>query len=132
MAQVQLAIYKTPNQAAILGTTITKNVTITDEEARKIRDYYNSLDEGSGTMFNTFVGVMVGIATRNVKLAFSLTASAAANIISSKVFKSYYSKLADKFDMLLDGTPNKCKMIYKYKRHSSNDGAYWLTDIKVE
>ena len=131
MAQVKLAIYKTPIQAEKLGKKITKTVTITDTEARKIRNYYNSVDEGAGEMFNTFVGVMVGIATRNVKLAFALSSGAAAGLITNQIFKTYYSQLADKFDMLLDGNPNKCKVTYTYKRHSSNDGAYWLTDLKV-
>lgn len=131
MAEIKLAIYKTPSQAEKLGKVITKETTIAEDEARKIRDYYKSIDEGRGLTFSTFVGVMVGIGTENAQLAFGLGAGAAANVLTSTVFKSYYSQLADKFDMITNDNPKRCKITYSYRRQSSNDGAYWLTDIKV-
>lgn len=131
MAEVKIAIYKTPAQAEKLGKTITKTISISESEARTIRDYYRAKGKKEETVFGIFVSVMVGIGTRNLKAALNVTAGAAAGAFTSTVFKSYYSQLADKFDMITSDTPVKCKMIYKYKRLRSNDGYYWLKDIKV-
>ena len=40
MAEVKIGIAKTPKQAEKLGRTITESVTLTETEARKLRDYY--------------------------------------------------------------------------------------------
>lgn len=131
MAEVRIAIAKTPSQAEKLGRTITKTISISESEARVIRDYYVKEGKKEEAVFGAFVSIMVGVGTRNLKAALNIAAGTASGAFTATVFKSYYSQLADKFDMITSDTPVKCKMIYQYKRLASNDGFYWLKDIKV-
>jgi len=131
MAEVQLAFYKTPAQAEVLGRTITKEVSLSEAQARVIRDYYNSLAEGSGSAFETFVDVMVDLITITTKNAFAIAISVAAGLFTDLTFTSYYEQLANKFDMITSDSPVKCTATYSYRRHGSNDGAYWITNIQV-
>lgn len=131
MAEIKLAIYKTPAQAKKIGLTMTIPSSISESEARDIRDYYKSVDEGAGLTYSIFVGVMVAIITKNLKDVFQIGSGAAAGLFSEKTFKSYYGKMENKFDMITNDDPKECEVTYKYKRHGSNDGAYWITDIKV-
>ena len=64
--------------------------------------------------------------------ALEVTLSAATGAFTSAVFKSYSSQLASKFDMITNDNPTKCTMVYQYKRVGSNDGFYWLKDIKIK
>lgn len=131
MAEVKIAIVKTPKQADALGRTITKNVSIPAAEAKKIRNYYKAEGEKTETYFSDFVTAMVAVGTANISIALAVGTSVAANHFTSTVFKSYYSQVADKFDIIATEHPETCKMVYQYKRLGSNDGFYWLKDIKI-
>ncbi|MEY8368305.1 hypothetical protein AALA24_05990 [Anaerovoracaceae bacterium 42-11] len=141
MAEVRIAIAKTPSQADKLGRTITKSITLSEEEARVFRDYYYAEGQKVEIAFGAVVSIMtaalpgpsgaLGIGVRSVARALDITTSTAAGVFTSVVFKSYYSQLASKFDMITSDKPTKCTMTYQYKRVSSNDGYYWLKDIDV-
>ena len=46
--------------------------------------------------------------------------------------KRLISATIGKFDMITNDNPTKCTMVYQYKRVGSNDGFYWLKDIKIK
>ncbi|NCE99362.1 MULTISPECIES: hypothetical protein [unclassified Emergencia] len=141
MAEVRIAIAKTPSQADKLGRTITKSITLSEEEARVFRDYYYAEGQKVEIAFGAVVSIMtaalpgpsgaLGIGVRSVARALDITTSTAAGVFKSVLFKSYYSQLASKFDMTTSDKPTKCTMTYQYNRVSSNDGYYWLKDIDV-
>lgn len=128
---IKLAIYKTPAQAEKLGKNITKETSIAEAEARQIRNFYQDAADTTSKYFGAFVGVAVGLVTQTATTAFQLTAGGAAGIITSSVFKSYYNQLASKFDMITNDNPKRCIVTYRYQRLGSNDGVYWLDDIKI-
>lgn len=74
---------------------------------------------------------MVTLTIATSKKAFDVAIEVASTIITSSVLKTYYKQLADKFDMITDDNPTKCKVTYKYRRKGSNSGAYWLENIEV-
>ncbi|MDD2620716.1 MAG: hypothetical protein PHC92_08635 [Syntrophomonadaceae bacterium] len=129
MAEVKLAFYKTPAQAAAMGTTITKTVSLTDAQALVIRDYYAALESGAAISISAMVGVFVAALTKNFKGAMSVTSSVATTIITSTVINTYFGQMADKFDMIRNDSALTFKAVYTYRQHGSNDGAYWLTNI---
>ena len=131
MAEVKILIAKTPKQAEKLGTTITEEVSISAEDGKAIRDYYRAEGEQVERLFSDFVSAMVAVGTANLSRALAVVSSVAANHFTPSIFKSYYSQVADKFDIIATEHPAKCRMVYQYKRVGSNDGYYWLKDIKV-
>lgn len=72
MAEVALAFYKTPIQAESLGLTITKTVTLTAEEIRKIRDFYQAIATQEEFFITAFITYSTYALTRNAKVAFNL------------------------------------------------------------
>jgi hypothetical protein len=131
MAEVKLAFYRSPKQAEALGRVITKSVTLSADEIRTIRNYYVATGEAHGQVYSAFVATMVTLVIKNTSKAFDIAMDVLEGIISKSLFESYYSQLASKFDMLLSSSPAVCTATYTYKRHGSNSGAYWLTDIKL-
>lgn len=132
MAAIKLEIYKTPAEAKRLGETIKRTSSITESQAREIRDQYRKIDSGANAASSAFVGVMVGIITKNIKEAINVAIGFATSAFTSYTFESYYGQIANKFDMITNDNPKKCVVTYKYRRHGSNDGAYWITDIVVK
>ena len=135
MAEVKIGIAKTPKQAEKLGRTITESVTLTEKEERKIRDDYAAEGKKEEIAFGAVVTIITGatgFGVKNIKKALEVTLSAATGAFTSAVFKSYSSQLASKFDMITNDNPTKCTMVYQYKRVGSNDGFYWLKDIKIK
>lgn len=128
---IRLSYYATPAYAEKHGKIIHKTNEIDETTARKIRNYYHSQDMVQGVITNTFLGVVVGIAVSNFKLAFGVASTIATSVITATTMKSYYNQVANKFDMITNDNPKACKMTYTYKRQGSNDGAYWITDIKL-
>lgn len=138
MAEVKIAIAKTPKQAEALGKTITDSVTLTEAEARELRDYYQKVGKAEDIAFGAVVALMTsglggstGVGVRLLKKALNTSLNIAAGAFTAAVFKSYHTQLASKFDMITNDNPTKCTMVYKYKRVGSNDGFYWLQDIKI-
>lgn len=131
MAEVALAFYKTPIQAESLGLTITKTVTLTAEEIRKIRDFYQAIATQEEFFITAFITYSTYALTRNAKAAFNLGGTT-VSFISTTIFRSYYDQLATKFDMIITSNFTKFTATYKYKRKGSNDGAYWLTNITIK
>ena len=127
MAEVKIGIAKTPKQAEKLGRTITESVTLTETEARK-----GKKEEIAFGAVVTIITGATGFGVKNIKKALEVTLSAATGAFTSAVFKSYSSQLASKFDMITNDNPTKCTMVYQYKRVGSNDGFYWLKDIKIK
>ena len=132
MAEVKIAIAKTPKQAEALGKTITKTINLNETEAKKARDYYNSVNKFSGAYYSALAGVVVSIVTKNLKELFQLSSGFAVSIFTSIHFDTYCGQLADKFDLITNDNPKKFVVTYKYKRLGSNDGAYWLTNITLK
>ena len=103
MAEVKIGIAKTPKQAEKLGRTITESVTLTETEARKLRDYYAAEGKKEEIAFGAVVTIITGatgFGVKNIKKALEVTLSAATGAFTSAVFKSYSSQLASKFDMI--------------------------------
>lgn len=128
---IRLSYYATPAYAEKNGMIIHKSNQIDEETARKIRNYYHSQAFAQNLITSVFIGALVTIATNNFKLAFQVTSGVAAGVITATTMKNYYSKIVNKFDMITNDNPKTCKMTYTYKRQGSNDGAYWITDIKL-
>ena len=111
MAEVKIGIAKTPKQAEKLGRTITESVTLTETEARKLRDYYAAEGKKEEIAFGAVVTIITGatgFGVKNIKKALEVTLSAATGAFTSAVFKSYSSQLASKFDMITNDNPTKC------------------------
>ena len=109
MAEVKIGIAKTPKQAEKLGRTITESVTLTETEARKLRDYYAAEGKKEEIAFGAVVTIITGatgFGVKNIKKALEVTLSAATGAFTSAVFKSYSSQLASKFDMITNDNPS--------------------------
>lgn len=126
MAEIKLSVYKTPSQAERIGKTIQITTTITASEASTIKSFYDKLDLSVTTLSGVVTDILVDVIERNGFKAFGHV----VDILNIDV-KSYFKKLADKFDMFTTRNASKCKITYKYKQSGSNDGAYWITDIKL-
>lgn len=129
MAEVKIAIYKTPSQAEKIGTSYTDSVSISKNDAIKLRDYYNDIEKGRVTTMGviSLCSPIVGKLLTASVATFLGTLTGASGLASS-----YFSQMGNKFQDLLDSmaTKKKVTFVYRYKRHGSNDGAYWLVDIK--
>jgi len=132
MPSVALAFYKTPSQAAVLGTTITKTVSIAQAEATIIRNYYQALESGATTSMAALAGAVAAVLTRNCQIALQVTAGVAATLISSNLVQTYFGQMANMFDAIDNDSTLKYVATYTYIRHGSNDGAYWLTDMTMK
>ena len=126
MAEVDLAIYKTPIQADKLGKTITKTQTITKTEAKQLRDYYNQIGSQQKTALALIATLVGGYLGKVTGVVFGITYT-----LGSTKIQTYFENLGSQFATLVD---DMCKsetvtFTYTYKRHGSNDGAYWLTKV---
>lgn len=128
---IKLAIYKTPAQAEKLGKNITKETSISEAEARPIRNFYRDAAETTSQYYPLFIGALVTLVTPTASTAFQIASGTAASIITNAVLKSYYNTLANKFDVITNDNPKRCIVTYRYQRLGSNDGVYWLDDIKI-
>jgi hypothetical protein len=125
------AIYCTPTQAQKISTypynTIT--ATINRTNATTLRDYYDAGEAG----INTAVGVLTSILTSPLG-SFSVILGAVAGFATSVA-----TELWEDRDTIFDGLATnsngqeswKVTLKYKYVRHGSNDGAWFLQDAKV-
>lgn len=129
MAEVKIAIYKTPAQAAKIGLTFPDTRSFTKAEAIKLRDYYKDLEAGrvTTTGFISLCSPLIG-----VKLGASVATFIGTLAGANGLMKSYLEKVGSSVGKLVDTMADKQKVTfsYKYKQSGSNDGAYWLVSVK--
>lgn len=128
MAEVKIAIAKTPKQAEKIGKTVTKKYTITEDDAEKLRDYYRDIEASRITVM-----ALIGLAAPVFDIYFKASMSTFLGTVSGSLglLKSYFGKLGDSFEDIVDesATSREVTFVFKYKRVGSNDGFYWLTDV---
>ena len=122
------AFYATRIQAERLGYTLKKRATISREEANKLRNYYEALEDGKTTIISILITVL-GVGFKSVISA----AIGVATSISTFALSDYIEDLDNKFDMLATSKDNISFVEYtfRYRQHGSGGGAYFLEDVKL-
>ncbi|MFR1723162.1 hypothetical protein [Emergencia timonensis] len=128
MAEVKIAIYKTPAQVGN-KTTMYDTVALSKAEAIKLRDYCEKIEKGRVTIagFISLCSPVIG-----VKLGVSVGTLIGTLTGANGLVASYLSQLGKTASDLVDtmATDQDVTFTYKYKRSGSNDGAYWLVGMK--
>ena len=129
MPEVKIAIYKTPSQAKKIGTNLVETRYITKNDAIKLRDYCYDVEAKRITT--------MGLISLSSPILGKLLTASIATLIGTVtggagLIESYFKQTGDKVLSLVDTMADNQKVTftYTYKRSGSNDGAYWLTNIK--
>lgn len=120
--------YESPNRAQKKGYTITKTATVGAANATKLRNYFQNMEKFRSS-FNGLVISLLGsfISTTGKSMGYSTVTGGA-----TMVAKSYLSNIGYQFDRIATrGCPfSKCRLVYKYHKQDSQNGAYFLSDVK--
>lgn len=129
MAQVKIAIAKTPKQAEKIGKTFTDSVIISKADAIELREGYYNVEKARLTTF-----ALIGIASPIIGKLLTESIGTFLGTVTgaSGLMQSFFEQMGDKFKDLVDtmSSSQRVTFVYKYKRLGSNDGFYWLTDVK--
>ncbi len=116
-------------EAKGLGNTITKYYTMSNDEANILEDHYEAIELGEAWAIAIFLA-MIGVAIKVTVLAIGWALSTTtATAIGSDFFESLDNDIGDIADNGQQYTRIKC--VYKYVRHGSNSGAYFLSEVKA-
>ncbi len=129
MANVS-CFYATPIQAERLGRTISREEVVSNSDAIKLRDAYAKIAKDQSFFIGVAATVLgAGIASTAVAIGFGISATAATTY-----GKTYMGQLSDIYDSIATSGKNfnYVKLVYEYRRKGSNDGAYWLVDVKFQ
>ena len=116
-------------EAKGLGNTITKYYTMTNDEANSLEDNYEAIESGEAWAIGIFLSLL-GVAIKATVLAigWALTTTTATSI-GSDHFESLDNDIGEIADNGQSKTRIKC--VYKYVRHGSNSGAYFLSEVEA-
>lgn len=123
------AFYCSPVRAEELGYELEESYTLSRSEAKKLRDEYEKMEQGQAWAVSVVLGVL-GVAIKATVYAIGFAiGSATATAIAS----DFFQQLDNDFDEIATGDSAFADVIltYKYKRHGSNDGAYFLSSVDV-
>ncbi len=112
-----------------LGSTITENYTLTRDEAKDLRDYFDALEAGQSVSDAVVLSIIGGSIFAGIAgVVFGVIVSIAVGIATE-----YFQTLDNELDVLATSTDdiNEVELTYKYLRHGSNSGAYHLDSVKV-
>lgn len=94
--------YKTPLQAAEIGTYIVDEVRISADKAEKLRDLYKSYETGAGWSAGAVATILGGLLAPALGILFGLGTSTAVTLASD-----YFQTLDNDFDALIKGSSMK-------------------------
>lgn len=124
-------VYCTPTQAKKISTypNYTSKATINRTQALQIRDYYNNKQMRTSAAVSAITSIVFGAVN-----AFGVILGPVAGFAAS-VTQDLCNNKAKIFEGLATNTKGReswtLHIKYKYTRHGSNDGAWYLQDIYI-
>jgi hypothetical protein len=123
-----IAIYCPPSKAS--KNVITVNATLTRKEVEVIRNYYEEKEDWVNVIATTLVTVLL-MSTNNL---FAFLGGITSTLLTSVISENLINKDNNIDAILVNLTRDTFNVIctYKYVRHGSNDGAYFLIYINFQ
>ncbi|MGL5258320.1 MAG: hypothetical protein ACRC76_14930 [Proteocatella sp.] len=123
------AFYCSQKRAEKEGPQIIQYYRFSREESVKLRNYYDLLADGKKDAGGLIVDLVTGFIEKVVE-SF-LIGKISGHFVDD--MKTKEALLMEKFDNSAtnNNDPVKIRCFFKYRPHGSNDGAYWLEDIRV-
>lgn len=123
------SIYCPVSKAKRLGYSISGSYTLSRAEAKELRNHYKEIESGTAFGIGLLCTVFGGIVLKQLAgIGFSVASNVTLYIVSD-----FLDNLDNKFDDLATGAKSatRVRTKYKYKRHGSYDGAYFLETIEI-
>ncbi|MCT4597059.1 MAG: hypothetical protein N4A50_04175 [Vallitalea sp.] len=127
---MKAVIYATPNEAEKLGYKITKSYTLSRDEAKKLRNQYEQYEAGENWTVSTVL-VLFGAAISGI---WAVIGYGVGTLTAQTISGDYLENLDNDFGELAESSCefNEVEATFSYRRHGSNDGAYFLDSIKIK